>query len=75
VLATAFSDKTKDPKNTGNQEPMVWIAKYGKGRVYHNVMGHDVQAMQSAGFKVLILRGVEWAATGEATTPLPPELK
>jgi uncharacterized protein len=75
VLATAFSDKAKDPKNTGNQEPMVWIAKYGKGRVYHNVLGHDVEAMQSPGFKVLMLRGVEWAATGEATTPLPPELK
>jgi type 1 glutamine amidotransferase len=75
VLATAYSDKAKDEKNTDKHEPMVWIAKYGKGRVYQNVMGHDVEAMQSPGFKVLMIRGVEWAATGEVTTPLPPGLK
>jgi uncharacterized protein len=75
VLVTAYSDKTKDPKNTDKHEAMVWVATYGKGRVYHNVLGHDVEAMQSAGFKALMIRGVEWAATGEVTTPLPEELK
>jgi type 1 glutamine amidotransferase len=75
VLVTAFSDKSKDKKNTGIDEPMVWVAEYGKGRVYHNVLGHDVEAMQSAGFKTLMLRGVEWAATGEVSTPVPDELK
>ncbi len=75
VLATAFSDLKKDPKNTDKHEPMVWVARYGKGRVYHNVMGHDVEAMQSPGFQVLMIRGVEWAATGEVTTPVPPGLK
>jgi type 1 glutamine amidotransferase len=75
VLATAYSDKSKDKKNTGKHEPMVWVAKYGKGRVYHNVLGHDVPAMQSAGFKALMIRGVEWAATGEVFYALPAELK
>jgi type 1 glutamine amidotransferase len=75
VLATAHSVKSVDPKNTGLDEPMVWIATYGKGRVYHNVMGHDVEAMQSDGFKVLMIRGVEWAATGEVRAPLPASLK
>jgi type 1 glutamine amidotransferase len=75
VLATAFSDKTKDPKNTDKHEPMVWVATYGKGRVCENVLGHDVEAMQSAGFKALMVRCVEWAATGKVTTPLPSELK
>ena len=75
VLVTAFSDLKKDPKNTDKHEPMVWVATYGKGRVYHNVLGHDVPAMQSAGFKALMVRGVEWAATGKVTTPLPAELK
>jgi acetyl esterase/lipase len=75
VLATAYSDKDKDPKNTGKHEPMVWVATYGKGRVYHNALGHDVTAMQSAGFKALMVRGVEWAATGAVSTPLPAELK
>lgn len=68
VLATAFSDLKTDPKNTDKHEAMVWIAKYGKGRVYHNVMGHDVEAMKSSdGFRTLMVRGVEWAATGEVS--------
>lgn len=75
VLATAYSDMKKDPKNTDKHEPMVWIAKYGQGRVYHNVLGHDVEAMQSAGFKALLIRGVEWAATGQVFYDLPAELK
>jgi type 1 glutamine amidotransferase len=75
VLVTAYSDKKKDPKNTGNDEPMVWVATYGKGRVCHNVLGHDVEAMQSPGFRALLVRGVEWAATGQVSTPVPAELK
>ncbi|MER3441407.1 MAG: hypothetical protein C4296_08550 [Gemmataceae bacterium] len=76
VLATAFSDKKIDPKNTDKHEPMIWVAQFGKGRVYHNVLGHDVPAMQSSlGFKVLMIRGVEWAATGEVYYPLPAELR
>lgn len=75
VLVTAYSDAKRDPKNTGKDEAMVWVATYGKGRVYHNVMGHDVEAMQSQGFKALLIRGVEWAATGEVFYALPGELK
>jgi uncharacterized protein len=76
VLATAFSDKKKDPKNTDRHEPVVWVATYGKGRVVENVLGHDVPAMRdSPGFQVLLVRGVEWAATGEAHAPVPEGLK
>jgi type 1 glutamine amidotransferase len=76
LLATAYSDKKKDPKNTDKNEPMIWVAKYGKGRVYHNAMGHDVTAMKSSvGFNILMIRGVEWAATGKVTTQVPAELK
>jgi type 1 glutamine amidotransferase len=75
ILVTAYSDKAKDPKNTDKHEPMVWVAGYGKGRVCENVLGHDVEAMQSAGFKALLVRCVEWAATGDTTHPLPAELK
>ena len=66
ILVTAFSDKDKDPKNTGKDEPMVWINAYGKGRVVQNALGHDVTAMKSnAGCQTLMIRCVEWAATGE----------
>ena len=75
VLATAFSDKKKDPKNTDKHEPVVWVASYGKGRVCENVLGHDVAAMKSIGFQTLLIRGVEWAATGEVKYAVPEELK
>jgi type 1 glutamine amidotransferase len=76
VLVTAYSDAAKDPKNTGKHEPMVWVARYGKGRVCNNALGHDVEAMRtSPGFQALLVRGVEWAATGRVTSPLPEALK
>lgn len=75
VLATAYSDKSLDPKNTGKDEPVVWVAHYGKGRVVENVLGHDVEAMKSVGFQALLIRGVEWAATGQVRTPVPAELQ
>jgi len=76
VLATAFSDKKKDPKNTDRHEPIVWTASYGKGRVVENVLGHDVDAMKkSFGFQALMVRCVEWAAHGETHSKVPPGLK
>ncbi len=75
VLATAYSDMKVDPKNTDKHEPMIWVAPYGKGRVVNNVLGHDVEAMQSAGFKTLMIRCVEWAASGDTTYPAPKELQ
>jgi uncharacterized protein len=75
VLATAYSEKSLDPKNTGKHEPVVWVASYGKGRVCENVLGHDVPAMMSPGFQTLLIRGVEWCATGKVRTPVPGELK
>jgi uncharacterized protein len=75
ILATAFSDKSIDPKNSGKQEPVLWVSKYGKGRVCENVLGHDVPAMQSPGFQTLLIRCVEWAARGTADYPIPQELR
>jgi uncharacterized protein len=74
VLVTAYSDPSKDPKNTGKDEPMVWVSSYGKGRVCQNALGHDVEAMKSTGFHTLLIRCVEWAATGETTYPAASEL-
>lgn len=63
ILATATNEKLKEDgiKN----QPAVMVLKYGKGRVFHTILGHDVRAMQAAGFKSLMLRGAEWAATGK----------
>ena len=69
VLATAFSDPSK-PKGTGKDEPVIWVNHYGKGRVYHNVLGHDAVAMADPNFQTWMRRGIIWAATGEVPSDL-----
>jgi type 1 glutamine amidotransferase len=69
LLATAYSDKSKG--GTGEHEPMIWTMMYGKGRVFHTPMGHDVEAMRCVGFVTTLIRGTEWAATGKVTAPIP----
>ena len=69
VLATAYSD----PKNkgTGLDEPMIMVLHYGKGRIFHTTMGHDVFALSCVGFMTIFQRGTEWAATGRVTQKAP----
>jgi type 1 glutamine amidotransferase len=64
VLATAYSDPSK-PKGTGKDEAVIWASTYGKGRVFENVLGHDVATINDPGFQTWTRRGVLWAATGE----------
>jgi type 1 glutamine amidotransferase len=72
VLAESFSDPSN--KGRGAMEPVVHIREYGKGKVFHNILGHNVRAMKNTGWKTLMLRGTEWAATGEVTIPVPKSL-
>ncbi len=61
VLASAYSEWSEQV------EPLVFVKRYGKGRVVHNVLGHGLDAKRNPGYQKLLLRGVEWAATGEVT--------
>ena len=65
VLATAYSDPSK-PKGTGKDEPVIWVNHYGMGRVFEDVLGHDVKAMSDPEYQKWLVRGVTWAATGKA---------
>jgi type 1 glutamine amidotransferase len=65
LLGTAYS------KGTKVHEPMIWTIDYGKGRVFHTPMGHDVNGMRCVGFITTLARGTEWAATGAVTLPIP----
>ena len=69
VLATAFSD----PQNNGSgrDEPQLMVLSYGKGRIFHTTLGHDINALSSVGFVVTLQRGTEWAATGKVTQKIP----
>ncbi len=69
VLASSFSDTGQG--GTGRWEPSVLAGSLGKGRTLTILLGHDVAAMETLGFKKLLLRAVEWAATGRVTEGRP----
>jgi len=74
VLATAYSDPAH--LGTGRHEPMLFTIQFGKGRVFHTVLGHagteaPPTALECVGFIVTFQRGAEWAATGEVTQEIP----
>ena len=69
VLGTAHSEPANH--GTGEEEPMLMTIRYGKGRVFHTTLGHDVAAMQCVGFITTLQRGTEWAATGKVTLKVP----
>jgi type 1 glutamine amidotransferase len=59
VLVEADSDWSK------KTEPLVFTVEYGKGRVFHETLGHDAKAVNNPTVQKLIQRGCEWAATGK----------
>jgi type 1 glutamine amidotransferase len=80
ILATAWDDpkncwKPGDGCGTGKDEPLIWTLEYGVGRVFQTALGHDVKAMQGAGFQATLVRGTEWAATGKVTIAPPADLR
>lgn len=71
-LAGAFSDPTTG--GTGEIEPMLLVSQIGKGRIFHTPLGHvwpGVEATkvshQDPQFRSLVVRGTEWAATGDVS--------
>lgn len=69
VLATAYSDPANN--GTGRDEPQLMVLTFGKGRIFHTTMGHDINALSSVDFVATFQRGTEWAATGNVTQKVP----
>ena len=65
VLATSVQDTATG--GTGRDEPVLFTISYGKGRIFHQAMGHAPEQMRCVGFIVTTQRGTEWAATGKVT--------
>jgi uncharacterized protein len=62
VLATARS------KVDGKEYPIAFVNRYGAGRVFHCVLGHDLEALSNPAVQELYRRGTAWAA---GFTPVP----
>lgn len=62
MLATARS------KVDGKDYPMAFVFPYGKGRVFHCPLGHDVEAFRNAAAMELFRRGCAWTAGLEPAT-------
>ncbi|MCD6340071.1 MAG: ThuA domain-containing protein [Verrucomicrobia bacterium] len=56
VLAVARS------KVDGKDYPMAFVLRYGQGRVFHTLLGHDVKAFSFPEVQKLLRRGTAWAA-------------
>lgn len=82
VLAAAWDDhslyggKARQPvPGPGLDHPMLWTVQYGQGRVFVTALGHDAPAISTPAFITTFTRGAEWAATGNVTLPVPPEMR
>jgi type 1 glutamine amidotransferase len=49
-------------KVDGKYYPMAFVSRYGKGRTFHCVLGHDAKALSVPGVQELYRRGCAWAA-------------
>ena len=77
VLGWSYSDPSPSIRGSDRNELIYFTVDYGKARIFHTVLGHagnSVEnniAMQCTGFQVTLLRGCEWAATGQVTQKVP----
>ncbi|MBX3403327.1 MAG: DUF1080 domain-containing protein [Phycisphaeraceae bacterium] len=74
LLARAMS--TSESGGSGKHEPMAFTLSFGKGRVFATPLGHvwvnaedTKSSITTPGFRTLLVRGAEWAATGAVTLP------
>ncbi|MGB9601501.1 MAG: ThuA domain-containing protein [Limisphaerales bacterium] len=49
-------------KVDGKDYPMAFVFEYGRGRVFHTVLGHDVKAITNSAVPELFRRGCAWVA-------------
>ena len=70
ILSYAYS------KDAGDNEVLDWVIPFGKGRIYVTMLGHlwkdkPDTAVRCFGFQTVLIRGCEWAATGEVGYSVP----
>ncbi len=69
ILGYGVHDMVSEEGN--GKRPVIFVSNYGQGRVFHTILGNSMCAMRNTGFKSLILRATEWAATSKVTLSVP----
>lgn len=62
VLATSYYETYPPEVWSPVFMPVVWIKKYGKGRVFYNALGHTPEIVLMPEVLTLMRRGMKWAA-------------
>lgn len=52
-------------------QAVAWINEWGVGRSFTITLGHDIDTFRKSEFMTVLVRGVEWAATGTVTIDPP----
>lgn len=48
----------------GGTFPLGWTRRYGEGKVFTLLLGHDGRSFQTPEFQKIVLNGVDWATAG-----------
>ena len=66
----AYLERLTQP-GTGRDEMALLAVTYGKGRIFHTLLGRTADGLACVGFQTILQRGLEWAATGKVTQRIP----
>lgn len=72
VLGHATKKETTGEES--EKQAAIFVSSRGRGRIFHTILGHDARALRNSGFRTLITRAAEWAATGAVKADIPQEL-
>ena len=73
VLGTATNIEL--PEAEQQKQGAIFVKEYGKGRIFHTMLGHKARTLRNIGFQTLLLRGTEWAAKGKVKQEIPQDLQ
>ena len=72
---TLGSATKKEPTGEDcKKQPAIFVSNYGEGRIFHTILGHDARTLRNSGFRILMTRATEWAATGDVNASIPQEM-
>ncbi len=61
-------DETVDPlitarsKQTGKKEPLAWVYRYGSGRIFQTLLGHDAASLSAPEVQEMLRRAAVWCS-------------